>query len=84
MVVSGAFLIGATAHELKKVFDEQGVPAGSFPLLQGAVAASAKAAVAARADAVVLFSPGFASFDMFSGYAERGARFEQCVAQVEI
>lgn len=82
--VSGAFLIGATAHELKKVFDEQGVPAGSFSLLQGAVAASAKAAVAARADAVVLFSPGFASFDMFSGYAERGVRFEQCVAQVEI
>lgn len=82
--VSGAFLIGATAGELKKAFDEQGVPAGRFPLLQGAVAASAKAAAAARTDAVVLFSPGFASFDMFSGYAERGARFEQCVAQVEI
>lgn len=84
--IERAFLIGSTAETLRAAFAEQGVPAEICPQLQNAVAASAHAAQAAAADAgtdaVVLFSPGFASFDMFSGYAERGARFVQCVASL--
>lgn len=81
--IEKAFLIGQTAETLRAAFAETAVPAEVFPLLQRAVAASAKAALECGEDAVVLFSPGFASFDMFSGYAERGIRFTQCVAQIE-
>lgn len=81
--IERAFLIGKTADELRAAFASDGVPAECYPLLQNAVAASARAAQNAGTDAVVLFSPGFASFDMFSGYAERGLRFTQCVEQVE-
>lgn len=77
--IERAFLIGSTAETLRAAFAEQGVPAEIYPQLQNAVAASARAATEAKTDAVVLFSPGFASFDMFTGYAERGARFVQCV-----
>lgn len=81
--IERAFLIGKTAEELLAALASVGVPAECYPLLQNAVAASARAAQNAGTDAVVLFSPGFASFDMFSGYAERGLRFTQCVEQVE-
>ena len=38
------------------------------------------AAGAARSGETVLFSPGTSSFDMFSGYGERGNAFRACVA----
>lgn len=75
--IAQAFLIGKTADELRVAFAESGVPAERFPRLQNAVAAAGRAAVDSGTNAVVLFSPGFASFDMFSGYAERGERFTQ-------
>lgn len=81
--IERAFLIGETAETLRAAFAADGVPAEIYPLLQNAVAASARMAAGAGTDAVVLFSPGFASFDMFSGYAERGLRFTQCVEQLE-
>ncbi len=82
--IAGAFLIGKTAESLQAEFSARGVPAERFPLLPNAVVAAASAARASGTDAVVLFSPGFASFDMFSGYAERGARFVQCVNQLKV
>jgi UDP-N-acetylmuramoylalanine--D-glutamate ligase len=47
-----------------------------FETLPAAVLDAAKAA---KAEDTVLFSPGFASFDMFKSYSERGLLFEQTV-----
>jgi len=80
--IAGAFLIGKTSEELCVAFASVGVPAERFPQLQNAVASAASAAFGAGTPAVVLFSPGFASFDMFANYAERGVRFTQCVEQI--
>lgn len=79
--IERAFLIGKTAEELCAAFASVGKPAEHFPQLQNAVAAAGCAAVDAGTPAVVLFSPGFASFDMFANYTERGVRFIQCVEQ---
>lgn len=52
------------------------VPTVLAPTLEAAVAIAARAA---RAGDTVLLSPACASFDMFSGYAERGCRFADAV-----
>ncbi|CAN5378165.1 UDP-N-acetylmuramoyl-L-alanine--D-glutamate ligase [soil metagenome] len=49
------------------------------PTLEEAVQ---RAAALASPGDVVLFSPGTSSFDMFSGYAERGDRFRTAAAQL--
>jgi UDP-N-acetylmuramoylalanine--D-glutamate ligase len=41
------------------------------------------AASAAHAGGNVLLSPGFASFDMFRGYDDRGDCFERAVADLQ-
>ncbi|MDR3229166.1 MAG: UDP-N-acetylmuramoyl-L-alanine--D-glutamate ligase [Puniceicoccales bacterium] len=70
------FLIGETAPELFVCFQEKGVQGAVFKKLPDAVRAAR--AVAKSGDSVLL-SPGFASFDMFRDYAERGLIFEQTV-----
>lgn len=78
--ISAAFLIGETAPGLLKNFSETGTSAQRFETLSDAVGAAFFAASRAGTPrAVVLFSPGFASFDMFKSYAARGKAFEACV-----
>lgn len=71
-----ASLIGESALCMRNCLEEQGVPCRIYSSLPDAVAAVGRQAVPG---AKVLFSPGFASFDMFENYAERGRIFEQAV-----
>jgi len=71
-----AFLIGETRPLLATFLQSCGVPAQSCTSLDEAVRAAF--ARAATGDHVVL-SPGFASFDMFRGYDDRGRQFETIV-----
>lgn len=78
--IRSAALIGETAPELSAHLTDHGTPARVFGTLAEAVHASFEAALTAKAPrAVVLFSPGFASFDMFKSYADRGRTFEALV-----
>jgi UDP-N-acetylmuramoylalanine--D-glutamate ligase len=73
-LLDSAYLIGETAEELKRHFDELGKSARCYPSLQDAVVAAAKDA---QGPVAILLSPGFSSFDQFRGYAERGVVFER-------
>ncbi|OAM91391.1 UDP-N-acetylmuramoyl-L-alanine--D-glutamate ligase [Termitidicoccus mucosus] len=74
--VKHAFLIGDTAPVLAAACRARGVPHTSCATLAYAVQQAAENA--AGGDAVLL-SPGFASFDMFRSYQDRGDQFEQLV-----
>lgn len=71
-----AFLIGETKPQLAAICQGCGVPAAACATLEEAVRA---AFAAAAAGDHVLLSPGFASFDMFRGYDDRGRQFEAIV-----
>lgn len=73
-LLEAAYLIGETAPDLQRHFEELGKPSRIFPALQDAVVAAAKDAAGPTA---ILLSPGFSSFDQFHGYAERGLVFER-------
>ena len=79
--IRGAFLIGETSAELAKLLHQRGIDAKVFASLPEAVFAAAKSACSEQGN--VLFSPGFASFDMFAGYAERGNCFEELVLNLQ-
>jgi UDP-N-acetylmuramoylalanine--D-glutamate ligase len=72
--IEAAYLIGETAPELLRHFEAAGRPARAFASLQDAVVAAARDS---HGPTAILLSPGFSSFDMFRGYAERGAVFER-------
>jgi UDP-N-acetylmuramoylalanine--D-glutamate ligase len=74
--VRQAFLIGETKQILLAHFQACGVPAVACASLEEAVRAAL--ALAGPGDQLVL-SPGFASFDMFRGYDDRGRQFETLV-----
>src|SRR6185295_12583916 len=66
-------LIGKTRERLRdEIVRRGGKHISCCDSLEEAVAA---AETAARPGATVLFSPGFASYDMFSSFEERGERF---------
>lgn len=71
-----AFLIGETRELLAGFCRACQVPVRTFATLEEAVRAAYDFAV--PGDRIVL-SPGFASFDMFRGYDDRGRRFEAAV-----
>jgi UDP-N-acetylmuramoylalanine--D-glutamate ligase len=77
--VAHAALIGETSPALAAAFESCGVPHTECAGLDEAVRLAA--GVAAPGGNVVL-SPGFASFDMFRNYEDRGDRFERAVSEL--
>ncbi len=81
--IAQAFLIGKTAPEMQNHFAGTAVNSQVFESLQAATTAAFAASKCVPAKrAVILFSPGFASFDMFKSYADRGNQFVACVQQL--
>ncbi|MGE4549952.1 MAG: UDP-N-acetylmuramoyl-L-alanine--D-glutamate ligase, partial [Opitutales bacterium] len=68
-VVRRAYLIGSSASEMLPHFARAGTPARSFSSLGDAVKAAFREA---GRGADIVFSPGFASFDQFINYEDRG------------
>jgi UDP-N-acetylmuramoylalanine--D-glutamate ligase len=77
--IEAAYLIGETAPDLQKFFAELGKNARCYSSLQDAVVAATRDAHGPMA---ILLSPGFSSFDMFNGYAERGLVFERAATSL--
>jgi UDP-N-acetylmuramoylalanine--D-glutamate ligase len=77
--VRSALLIGEAAEELSRVCEGAGVPAERLDSIEEAVE---RAAAWAEPGDTVLLAPACASFDQFSGYAQRGERFAAAVHEV--
>jgi len=73
--LKGLVVMGGTAEKLEKLFAGM-VPIESAASVEDAVALAAK--LASPGDTVLL-SPGCASWDQYSSYAERGDRFQRAV-----
>lgn len=74
-----AFVIGETRDILAESFRRLAVPVVVCDSLRDAVLQARDMAIAGDH---VLLSPGFASFDMFRGYDDRGRQFEAIVADL--
>ncbi|MFK5921968.1 MAG: UDP-N-acetylmuramoyl-L-alanine--D-glutamate ligase [Verrucomicrobiota bacterium] len=77
--VDQVLAIGEVADSILAVWQDR-VPCQKADSLQQAVESAFKAA---KSGQVVLFSPGTSSFDMFSGYVERGECFKDFVKQIK-
>lgn len=77
--VRQAFVIGETAEVLQRSLRAEAVPVALCASLREAVT---RAFAEAASGDHVLLSPAFASFDMFTGYDDRGRRFEAAVAEL--
>ncbi len=80
--VEAAFVYGESAQSLAGVLCPLHARVEVCPDFVDAVEAAARAALA-DAPSVVLLSPGFASFDQFSGYAARGKSFISTVLSLK-
>lgn len=74
--ISRAFVFGQTGQLLKGFLNARGVPCVCCVTMQEALESAERMAVAGTD---VVLSPGFASFDQFAGYADRGIQFEKWV-----
>ncbi|MCF7688241.1 MAG: UDP-N-acetylmuramoyl-L-alanine--D-glutamate ligase [Cephaloticoccus sp.] len=73
------FLIGETTEILATASATHGVPHLACATLESALE---QAFASARSGGNVVFSPGFASFDMFRSYEDRGDQFEHLVQEL--
>jgi UDP-N-acetylmuramoylalanine--D-glutamate ligase len=77
--IKGMVLIGEAREKLAATFAGTG-PVVAADTMSEAVGQAFRLAAAGEA---VLLAPACASFDMFSGYAERGRVYRQCVARLQ-
>jgi UDP-N-acetylmuramoylalanine--D-glutamate ligase len=77
--IMGVVLIGEAREKMAAAFADL-VPVEKADSMAEAVQRAYRLATAGEA---VLLAPACASFDMFSGYAERGKVFRQCVAGMQ-
>ncbi len=78
--VAQVILIGQMADKIAKSLKRAGV--SSYTLADNIESAVSLAKKSARPGDVVLLSPACASFDEFTGYAQRGDKFAQAVGQI--
>lgn len=80
--IESAYLYGEVAPALAEALAEVGLKTAVFGSLKDAVTAACMDAQLAR-PASLLFSPGFSSFDQFSGFEERGESFVSAVLSLK-
>ena len=74
--IESADLIGGTQEKLGSFLTENGLPVRCHASMEEAVKSATERS---SEGSVILLSPGFASFDQFSGYSERGNVFRESV-----
>lgn len=74
--IKAAAVVGETKERLREAFENEPCVAYAQPSMEAAVRLIAEMA---KTGDNVLLSPGFASFDMFKGYAERGEVFRKVI-----
>jgi len=77
--LDGAYLIGETAQSLQNHLTGSGAFVEVYAGLQNALLA---AYMRASKPGVILFSPGFSSFDQFKNYEDRGNTFVHAVTEL--
>ncbi|PWU07667.1 MAG: UDP-N-acetylmuramoyl-L-alanine--D-glutamate ligase [Verrucomicrobia bacterium] len=80
--IKKAFLMGQTAPELARICEGYGIRAGVYHSLEDAVEAAFNDELVDEIKDIV-FSPGFASFDMYANAEERGFFFEKKVLELK-
>jgi UDP-N-acetylmuramoylalanine--D-glutamate ligase len=74
-----AYTFGSVGQALANALEQAGVRATCVPTMREAMT---ELQTRCEAGDDVLLSPGFASFDQFKGYADRGTQFRQLVAEL--